>query len=53
MLCFLLGLVVGGILGIALAAILSAGATADKEMEYIWKNFNQLEEEQNSVILKH
>ncbi|HYA12183.1 MAG TPA: hypothetical protein VEF37_04305 [Thermodesulfovibrionales bacterium] len=53
MLCFLLGLVVGGILGIAVTAILSAGATADKEIEHTWRNFNQLEKERNSVILKH
>ena len=53
MLCFLLGLVVGGILGVTLAAILSAGAIADKEMKYAWKNLNHFEKERNSVILKH
>jgi hypothetical protein len=39
MLLFLLGLIVGAILGITLTAILSAGALADDQMENIMKKF--------------
>jgi len=53
MLNFLLGLIVGAILGVTFAAILSAGAIADEKRQRMWKNFNQHEEaEQNSLILK-
>lgn len=53
MLSFLLGLIVGTILGVTYAAILSAGAIADEKRQHMWKNFNQHEEaEQNSLILK-
>jgi gas vesicle protein len=54
MLLFLLGLVVGGILGIALICILSAGSMADEQMELMRKKFDQFSfDKQNIVTSKH
>lgn len=54
MLLFLLGLVVGGILGIALVCILSAGSMADEQMELMSKKLDQFSfDEQKIVISKH
>jgi len=53
MLCFFLGLIVGGILGVIIVAILSVGSTADDKAEYMWEKFNRIKkEEQRSVVLK-
>jgi len=54
MLLFLLGLVVGGILGIALICILSTGSMADEQMKLMSKNFDQFSfEKKNIIISKH
>ena len=37
MVLFLIGLIVGGILGMALLAVLSCGAHADEQMEHMMK----------------
>jgi uncharacterized membrane-anchored protein YhcB (DUF1043 family) len=37
MVLFLIGLIVGGILGMALLAVLSSGAHADEQMEHMMK----------------
>jgi len=42
MLLFLLGLIVGGILGITLMAILAIGSIADKNMVNMMKNFDDI-----------
>jgi uncharacterized membrane-anchored protein YhcB (DUF1043 family) len=54
MLLFLLGLVVGGILGIVLICSLSAGSQADEQRELMSTKFDQFSfEKQNIVISKH
>jgi hypothetical protein len=53
-LLFLLGLVVGGLLGIALICILSAGSMADEQMELMSKKFDRFSlDKQNIVISRH
>lgn len=51
MLLFLLGLVVGGILGITLAAILSTGAIADERMEHMLKKLDQFSLDKQNIII--
>jgi hypothetical protein len=54
MLLFLLGLVVGGSLGIALICILSMGSIADEQMELMSKKFDRFSfDKQNIIISKH
>ena len=54
MILFLLGLIVGGILGIALLAVLSSGAMADEQMEHMMKkSANFLTDKQNVIVYKN
>jgi len=54
MVLFLLGLMIGGVLGIALAAILSSGANADEKMEQMMKKpVNFLTDRRNVIIHKN
>jgi hypothetical protein len=54
MVLFLIGLIVGGILGITLLAVLSSGATADEQMEHMMKeSANFLIDKQNVIIHKN
>lgn len=54
MVLFLLGLIVGGILGIALLAVLSSGAIADEQMEHMMKESgNFLIDKQNVIVYKN
>lgn len=54
MLLFLLGLVVGGIFGIALICILSTGSMADEQMERMSKKFDQFSFDKHKIIIsKH
>ena len=51
MLTFLLGLMIGAILGVFFVAILSAGAIADEQNDHLLRTLKrQKEAEQNSVI---
>ena len=51
MLLFLLGLVVGGSLGITIMTILSTGAKADEQMEYMLKKFDQFPLDKQNIII--
>jgi len=54
MVLFLIGLIVGGILGITLLAVLSSGANADEQMERMMKeSANFLIDKQNVIIYKN
>ena len=54
MVLFLIGLIVGGILGITVLAVLSSGANADEQMERMMKeSANFLIDKQNVVIYKN
>ncbi len=49
MINFLLGSVVGVILGLFLTAILSAGAIADEKNDHVLRTLEQREADQNSL----
>ena len=51
MVLFLLGLIVGGILGIALLAVLSSGAIADEQMEQMMKESANFHIDKQNVIV--
>jgi len=56
MVLFLIGLIVGGMLGMALLAVLSSGAHADEHMEHMMKaseSANFLIDKQSVVIHKN
>jgi hypothetical protein len=50
MLTFLLGLIVGAILGVFFVAILSSGAIADEQNDHLLRTLKGQEAEQNSMI---
>ena len=51
MVLFLIGLIVGGILGITLLAVLSSGANADEQMERMMKESANFLIDKQSVII--
>lgn len=54
MLLFLLGLIIGGSLGIALMCMLSTGSMADEQSELMSKKFDQFSfDKQNIIVSKH
>jgi hypothetical protein len=54
MVLFLLGLIIGGVLGIASLAVLSSGANADEQMEHMTKgSVNLLMDKQKVIIHKN
>jgi hypothetical protein len=54
MLLFLLGLVVGGSLGIAIICMLSIGSKSDEQLELISKKVDQFSFDKQSIIVsKH
>jgi len=54
MVLFLLGLIIGGVLGITLLAVLSSGAIADEQMEHMMKeSVHFLMEKQDVIIHKN
>jgi type III secretory pathway component EscT len=54
MVLFLIGLIVGGIFGITLLAVLSSGAIADEQMEHMMKeSVNSIIDKQNVIIHKN
>jgi hypothetical protein len=54
MVLFLLGLIIGGVLGIASLAVLSSGANADEQMQHMMKgSVNPLMDKQKVIIHKN
>ena len=54
MVLFLIGLIVGGILGITVLAVLSSGANADEQMERMMKeSANFSKDKQNEIRYKN